>query len=391
MVAPQPSEQQQQQPPQAPEPRRESADERILTPEETENLLRGFSLESEQAGQEDDTPPEQRQMAQEFFAEIPPERRPEQMQQALPPRPPEQDVSQPPAQPSQEFVQQAAQQMQAQQPPQQVPVQTQVSPEMAAIQAQNRMLTQQINLLQQQIQHPQPQPQPAAPSTPAPAGYNFQIPQQFMAALQQTENPGQANYALNTILNHVAESITQQLRQENAAMRSDMENLVQSRVSESGLRQEIQRDMYGTYPELSAYREYVQAAVHRLGSSMPQETPWSPDLRDAIAEQVSPFVPGLYQKVQQIRAQRVGGYTASQQQQQQSFPQQQQPAGLLPPGVRPVGVAGGAHLARDAQGNLVHVQGAPQPYLGSPQARQSGRAVSPEVADIWRTLGYEPY
>lgn len=447
MTAPQPptteppaqTQTQQQAPAPAPEV---SPEDRILSPEETENLLRG--LPTNEPSEPDDTPPDQQQMVRDFFSEIPPERTPEQTPAALPPRPPGQDPRQVPQQvplPHEQVQQMVQQQMAPSGPtpemppsaiqdmvqqtiqgggptqapqaaaPQQVPVQTPPSPETAALQAQNQILQSQIQALQQTMQQMQAQPPQAQPQgrpgyqqpgEQPQMDYNFQVPPQYLAAIQ-SENPAEAQYALNMLLNNVAQTVTNQIRQENQGLREEVGGIVQQQMGNYNTQQEVQRDMYGTYPELQPYRHLVQATARELGQSMPPNTPWTPELRDQIAERVSPMVPGLYQKIQQQRAMRVGYQQAPQQpvpqqaQYQQPLPQQQQPAGLLPPGVRPVGMAGGMHgqpvptLARDAAGNLVHVQGAPQPYLGSPQARAGGSAVSPEVQDIWRTLGYEPY
>ncbi len=161
---------------------------------------------------------------------------------------------------------------------------------------------------------------------------------------------------------------------------------------------QVQQDMYGTYPELSAHKHYVEAASRQLA---PQygAAGWSPEFRDAIAERVAPLVPGLYQKIQQQRAMRVGAQQAVPQPMPQPLPQQQVPQ-ALPPGVQPVGIAGAAYgqppapqaqqpmLVRDATGNLVSVASPAQTYLGGAQARPGGSPVDAELADIWQTLGY---
>lgn len=415
-VPPQQSDQAlQQQPAPHPEPK-QAPEDRILSPEETENLLRGYSIDhgKDEGSSHDD---EQQQMAQEFFAQVPPPPRTvplphEQIAQAQQPRaqggqPQAQQAA--PVQPEPALLRQAVQDSQQAGGPTSVPVQQQQPPQDAALAAQNSLLQQQIASLtaqiqalaqaqqtghQQQVQQPGQVPGPQ-PSEPTP--FNLQVPPQFMAGLFGEDDSTRA-MALNGLLNGVAETVARQLRaesQEQAAMlRQEMQGTMQTSISQNAQIQEIQRDMYGTYPELAPYKELVRATAQTVGRENPALQDWSPDLRDLIAERVSPMVPGLYQKVQQVRANRIGSYAVPR---QQALPQQQAMPPSLPPGVQPVGVMGGVHgqqaptLARDAQGNLVYVQSPPQPYLGGPQARPDGRGVSPEQLDIWQTLGYAPY
>jgi hypothetical protein len=313
------------------------------------------------------------------------------------------------------MMQQAAQQTQVHggPTPQQVPVQQQAPPADAALSAQNTLLQQQVQTLAAQVQQltqaQQPQQQQVVQPGQAPRPqqeqprFNFQVPPQFIAGLA-AEDEGTRMMTLNSLLNGVAETVAQQLRQESLEMKNEMQGMVQNTVDQTAEMQNVQQDMYGTYPELAAHRAFVQAAARQVGTENPGLQSWSPELRDLIAERVSPMIPGLYQKVQQVRAQRVGSYAIPQQPgqvpqpiPQQPLPQQQAMPSNLPPGVQPVGVMGGVHgqqaptLARDAQGNLVYVQSPPQPYLGGPQARPDGRGVTAEVHDIWQTLGYAPY
>jgi len=426
--------QQVQQPVQQPEPQI-APEDRILTPDETENLLRGYGIDKQPDTPEPprSTDADQAQMAGEFFGPLPvqpagapvPGQVPlphEQVQQAQ-----QQGVQQQvaggqqavphaaPAQLPQQYLDQAVQQSQQMGAPtapvgapQQVPVQQQVTPADAALQAQNMLLQSQVQTLTaqaaQRAQSQQPQQQQVQPGQqsqqqPQEQKFNFQVPPQFMDGLA-SEDPNARQYALNGLLNGVAEAVTMQMRQEMQQERQTVQNMVQSSIQETNRMQDVSRDMYGTYPELESLRSMVQATAQQVGQENPELQDWSPDLRDMIAERISPMVPGLYQKVQQIKAQRIGSYAVPQQPGQvpQPLPQQQAIPSSLPPGIQPVGVMGGVHgqpapqtLARDAQGNLVYVQNPPQPYLGSPQARPDGRGVNPEQLDIWQTLGYAPY
>lgn len=397
-------EQTQQQTQQQTEPRAPHQDaqlpmeERILTPEETESLLRGFTVEPEQSQQRQEQPAEQQQMVRDFVREVPYPH--EQIAQA------QQQQQMPPSQPSQELLEQAVTQMApGQQPePQQVPVQQQQPPQDSALMAQNALLQQQVNSLAQQLQALTQQPQQQQQVQPAqapqpqqqPQEFNFQVPPQFLAGLFGEDDNMRA-VSLNHLLNGVANSVAAQMRAESqeqlTQLRGEVSGMVNDGIRSSVTAQEVQRDMYGTYPELSPYRELVQATARQVGREQPALSDWSPDLRDMIAERLSPMVPGLYQKVQQMRATRLGMQQVPQQPQPQPLPQQQAMPQPLPPGVQPVGVVGGVHgqaptLARDAQGNLVYVQSPPQPYLGGPQARPDGRGVDPQMLDIWQTLGY---
>jgi hypothetical protein len=155
--------------------------------------------------------------------------------------------------------------------------------------------------------------------------------------------------------------------------------------------------MYGTYPELSGMMEQVAAVAEQMHRSGQSNGQWSPDLRDSIAERLSPLIPGLAEKVTMNRNARYGQQVQVPQQQAQLLPQVPQ---QLPPGIAPQQVIGGAHVqpvpqqqapmyVRDASGNITQVY--PQQYqqVAGPQARPGMQGqVDNELQDIWSTLGY---
>jgi hypothetical protein len=268
---------------------------------------------------------------------------------------------------------------------------------MAALQAEMLLMRQQNTVLsnylqgqQQQIQQQQtPQAAPSGPSgEPGSAQFGFDIPDQYMNALG-SEDAGTRKQALNQLLNGVANSVASQMRNEMQQQRQAVPGIVQPLIDQNAQNQQVNSDMYGTYPELSPYREYVATAATQVAAQFPGG--WNADYRDAVAEKIAPMVPGLYQKIQANRAQRIGTMAG--------LPQGQQIPVQMPPGVQPVGYAGGQHvppqqsaaagqmLVRDAMGNVFPMQ-QQQPYLGGPQARPNGSQVDPQIQDIWHTLGY---
>lgn len=375
--------------PQAPEAAAPPAvpdEERILTVDETESLFRGFQPEA------DDATPDQGRMVADFVGQLPP--------------PSGEAPAQPPAVLPQATLEQAVQQTAAQPPPQPVPAGQQAvapaqvpqpaTPEVAALQAEVALLRQTMAAMNQAAS---PAVAPAAPGVaPAPAPgqppaptYGFDVPPQYLAALA-SEDDGIRRQGLNSIMNGVAEAVTQQIRTEMDQRFQAVPQQVQPILDQRDRATQINRDMYGTYPELEPYREYVSAAAQRL-QHLPQHQVWGPMYRDAIAEQLAPMVPGLAQKIQQIRATGVAAGPPL------PLPQVQVPQAMPPGVVQPGGPVGGVHvppaqqaqpmLVRDAAGNIFSAAAPTQPYVGSPQVRQNGgQGVDPQIADIWHTLNY---
>jgi hypothetical protein len=380
------------------------AEDRILSPEETVNYFKTGSIDPPEPVTQDITdPPEQQQLAEEFFKDVPGEPAPpvlpvvpdpqvvqqavqQDLQPAVPVQQPvvQQPGVQPPVQPTQ--VQQPAQ------PQAPVPLPT---PQEAALQAQIQTLTQQMQGMQTAVAQQAPQQPQAQPGQPAqPQQYNFQVPQQYAEAIG-SEDVGLRAQAIGQLLNGVAQSVQQQTLREVDQRMSNLAPAVERQVTQAQEQADIKRDMYGTYPELSGMQDMVVAAATQLKTQYPA---WNADYRDAIAERLSPLVPGLQQRVQQHRATR-GIQPQIAQPQQQLLPQVQQPQ-VLPPGVQPVGIQGGGHvqavapqqgqpvLVRDAAGNYSQVYPQQQQQAG-PQARPGGQGqVDPALQDIWSTFGY---
>lgn len=373
-------------------PPRVPIEDRQLTPEETEELLRGVVPTDEPAAIDNGDDAEQARMAQDFFKNLP---GPTPAQQPAPP-----PVV--PAQVQQQAAQDTLQQQQAQ-PTQPVQVPIQINPEVEALRVQNQLLQGQLVAIQQQMtQYAQQQqvPAPRAPTpTPTPQqDFQFNVPDNYMAALGH-EDVNVRRSALNGLLNGVAQTLAQQMRQEIEQRFSTVPTVVQERLQSYNQAQEVNRDMFGTYPELAPFRQYVQAAAMQIAGNVGLDA-WNSDVRDAIAERVAPMVPGLGQKVQQVRAQRIAQMAGQWQQPGQlpvplppSVPQAPgqgfTPPPQFPPGIaQPVGgVHGGPVYARDAAGNLVPYQ-PQQQFVANQQNRPGGQAVDPRLADIWSTLGF---
>ncbi len=411
----------QAQPVQEPAQQQESPEDRILTVDETMRAFRGQPLEDPA---EQPQAVEQAEMVNEFFNPPAQAQEPAGPPAAPPPGLVDQAVAQtmaPAPAPAAQGAQVPAQQQQVQGQPQAQQVPVQQTPGEAALQAQNAFLSNQIAALQAQATQAQAAPAPAAPAPPTQAPqYNMQVPPAILAGIA-SDDPNVQGAALNQLINGVAETVSTQVRGEMDNRFQQVPQQIQPMLAREQENQRIQQDMYGTYPELNGYREYVVAAAKQLEPTY--GTAWSPQLRDAIAERVSPMVPGLYQRMQHARAQQVGLQQVQPQVQPQPqqyqnaqppvygqqypyhpannpaqpLPQQYQNPQTYPPGVQPVGMVGGTHLApaqpapmlvRDANGQLVQVTQAPQPFMGGSQTRPNGSPVDPELADIWHTLQY---
>jgi len=271
----------------------------------------------------------------------------------------------------------------------------QPSPQEVALAAQVQQLTQQVTGLSGQMR--QQQQPPAAPGTPPQVPqFNMQIPQGHMTALG-SENPGEANQAMNSIINGVAQVVYQQAMQDVDKRFESYTPMVDQRVQAANAQGDIKRDMYGTYPELNGMEGQVAAVAEQMTQSGQSNGQWSADLRDNIAERLSPLVPGLAQKIQANRNARYGQQV--QVPQPQLLPQVQPQA--LPPGVQPVQIQGAAHVpmapqqapiyVRDAYGNISQVHPQQHQQLAGPQARPGGQnQVDSDLQDIWSTLGYTP-
>lgn len=377
------------------------AEDRILSPEETENFFRTGSLETPEV----QTPEEvtQEQMAGEFFAQPTPGTVPPvgatQVQPPVQPLP----VLQPQA--VQAAVQGTLQQGQPTpaapvQPPQVVPgaapgapAVPQQTPQETALAAQLQQMQTQVTNLTAQVQTAQQaaltatQTQGQAPAQPQ---FNMQIPQEYVAALN-SEDPTVRQQALNTMINGIAQAVHQRTMTDVDQRIQGQAPIIQQQITAQQEAQAIKQDMYSTYPELNNMMEQVAAVAQQMQSQGLSNGSWSADLRDSIAERLSPMIPGLAQKVQAVRSARLG----------QTVPQllpQGQPQGL-PPGVTPAQIVGGAHvpaaqnqgpmLVRDAYGNYSQVYPQQNQQLAGPQARPGMQGqVDPMLQDIWSTLGY---
>lgn len=281
-------------------------------------------------------------------------------------------------------------------PPQQ-PAQ---SPQEAALAAQVKTLMQQVGNLSSQLQQVQSgaltQAQQQKQAQDLANSYNFQIPAEYQAALD-SENPTMRAQALAAIINGVAQTVHKQTLQDVDRRIEGVQPVIQQRISEAQQQAEIKNDMYGTYPELSNMMEQVAAVAMQMQNQGLTNGQWSADLRDSIAERLAPLVPGLAEKVQQIRGARYG-QVQQPQPQQQLLPQVYSNQ-ALPPGVAPMQVVGGAHvrtapqqgpmLVRDAYGNISQVYPQQSQQGAGPQARPGMQGqVNPELQDIWATLGY---
>lgn len=362
-------------------------DDRILTPEETENLFTGKPIAAESQTQ---TEVDQQPIVDAFFGNQKTETgqvgpiqgpgdRPEESQQVTP-----------------QIQEQVEQQIQQNAPTPPAPAAVQQSPAESAMQAQMAQMQNELGTLRnyqaqvQQVQAQQQQVQQQAQQQTQQQQqeeFTFNVPDEYMNAIGSEDLTTRKN-ALNQLLSATAQSIyartTQDMNQRFAQIPSQMEPVLNAREYE----QRIKADMYGTYPELVGMESQVAAVASQLQQQgVFPGGGWNENFRDAIAEKLSPMVPVIAQRIQQNRAARGIG-----------VPQQAPPSQVLPPGVNPVGVVGGTHaqpqvgaqpaLFRDAQGNLVQAQ---QQYGAvGPQTRPNGNmsGVDAQLQDIWNTLSY---
>jgi chemotaxis protein histidine kinase CheA len=378
-----PQELQVTQTPVEPQERTPLPDDRILTPEETENLFVGKPIDAEPLPDTADA--DQQPMVDAFFGNMPTETGQVNPIQGPGDRPEEPQVTP-------QIQQQVDQQIQQQAPTPPAPVQQ--TPAESAMQAQMAQMQNELSGLrnyQAQVQQVQAQQQQQAQQTQQAQQqqqqqeFGFNVPDEYMNAIN-SEDPAQRKQALNQLLSATAQSIyartTQEMNQRFAQIPNQMEPVLNAREYE----QRIKQDMYGTYPELVGMEAQVAAVATQLQQQgVFPGGGWNENFRDAIAEKLSPMVPAIQQRIQQNRAARGIG-----------VPPAPPPSNVLPPGVNPVGVVGGTHaqpqvgaqpaLFRDAQGNLVQAQ---QQYGAvGPQTRPNGHSVDAQLQDIWNTLSY---
>ncbi len=361
-------------------------EDRILSPEETENFFKRGTVEDVPEAPTAEEVDQGEQVA-EFFATPEAPKAPaapvvQQQGQALQPQVP---VAPQPVVPGVAPQAPVAGHSAQQQSPQETALAAQLQTSNAQIQNLQQQLTETRNAIAQ----PQ-QAQPGQQAQPQVPQFNMNVPEQYVVALS-SEDPAVRQQALNQLVNGIAQTVHQQTMNDVRTQVQQVGPQVQQQISQEQESNRIQQDMYGTYPELSNMMEQVVAVAQNMQSTGMSNGTWTPELRDAIAERLSPMIPGLAQKVQSVRAARM-----PQQQVQQLLPQGQ-PQGL-PPGVNPVQVQGGAHvplaqpgpmLVRDAQGNISQVQPQQVQQLAGPQARPGGMGqVDPVLQDIWSTLGF---
>jgi hypothetical protein len=120
----------------------------------------------------------------------------------------------------------------------------------------------------------------------APPVYNFQVKQEIADALGSEDAAARAA-AVNAIANGVAQTVHAQIRSESAARTQRVvQDYVARHLTQRTTQQAIAQDFYGKYPQLDtpAKRAAVIAVAQQVydGSS-----PWSPKLRDKIANTVA--------------------------------------------------------------------------------------------------------
>jgi hypothetical protein len=257
---------------------------------------------------------------------------------------------------------------------------------MAAVLAQNAQMGHELQQVRDQLAQltGQPQGPPSGVTPPAaqePQAYNFNVPDQYMAALA-SEDVGQRKLALNGMLNGVANAVAQGVRAEMQQNMQNIPEMISSQTAQLTQQQEMNRDMYGTYPELASFRHLVGPTAMAVARET-QAQSWTPELRDEVARRLAPMIPGLFQRVQQNLAARV----ALPQGQAVQIPQHYAAVQAVPAGQQ--GAAQPVMLARDAQGQLIPIYQPPQPYQ-LPAGVRSGGGVgaNPQLQDIWRTLDY---
>ena len=399
---------------------------RVLTQSETKNLFRGLPLDGSQAPS---TPDEKQQAtdAAAFFDTLPaqPIASPEQMP-AQPPGVVQVPVTQVPAQavpgqvplasPDQiAAMAEAGAQIQPQAPlaPAQTPQvpQVQLTPNETALQAQMQGMATQIQNLTGQLHAAQASPQTAqvSPQTAqvpvpgqTPPQFDLNVPPQYMNALNH-EDGAVRQQALSAVLNASAQVVYQKTMADMESRFAQIPSIVQPIMDAQTRKERISSDMYGSYPELSNMPDQVAAVATQLAATgLFQAENWNPEYRDAIAERLSPLVPGLGQKVQANRAQRMAVQVASSPLTPSGAFAPQLPQAQVQPSngnLAPGQVVGGVHvqpqvavapvLIRDQNGNYVQAPMQSQHVVGGPQVRPgTGVPLDPQMQDLWGTLGY---
>lgn len=137
----------------------------------------------------------------------------------------------------------------------------------------------------------QPPTQPQAPAEDPLPSYDFNVPAGLVDALAD-ENPTRRAEALRALCTGVAESVHRQVR---AEYRPWMQRQHQELQAAEERRQSVQRDFYGTYPQLDhpGLRGIVEWASGQAIAARRGNATWDTALRDDIARRAIAVIQGM--------------------------------------------------------------------------------------------------
>lgn len=122
--------------------------------------------------------------------------------------------------------------------------------------------------------------QPQQPQVPA---YDFTLPDSLVEATGAEDLPTR-KAALATLVKGISQQIHQTVMRDVGQQVPQMvQPLIQSQVDTASANQSVFNEFYGTYPDLSGYRNVVTQAANEVMAMYPQ-SPWTPQLRDTIAQ-----------------------------------------------------------------------------------------------------------
>lgn len=154
------------------------------------------------------------------------------------------------------------------------------------------LLRQQVQNLKAQVQQAQAQPaqgQPAsgtAPQAPAVPGYDYNIPQEIVSALQ-SDDPTQVRNGLAALIKGVSQNVHATVAQEFQSRLDQVPQTVQQQIDTRTRQQEIYNDFFRAHPDLN--RPEILPIISQQMIALSQElgvTQWSDHVRDAVATRV---------------------------------------------------------------------------------------------------------
>lgn len=199
---------------------------------------------------------------------------------------------------------------------------------------QNKMLFETLQRVTQPAGQPQEQQQ-EEPEVEVPT-YNYNIPQQYVDALA-SEDPNVRQQSLLEIVRGVSQTVHREVvKQVRGEMREYVPQAAQAVSKRAQTQQDARSDFYSNHPNLDQAwlrPAIVQIASEVVSQQFPGAQGWTPQIRDAVAEEV-------YKRMPHLRPQQQQAQPAQQQVPSVPAAPTRKPAAQVGVGARPGTVSG---------------------------------------------------